>query len=290
MIFDYNGYFNLTNIYDNNRTLITSIENNCSIFHTFCFGENIFVSYSDEKIYIWDLRSGLKKFYMDENDVITSMFLISDNVLITGYINGIIKVWDINERKIIINKNLDCGNIFFITIMPNNRYIFIGGENIIVMMDKNNFKIMKTFFTGIKKMFAIYFSPDNEHFATSTWEFEAKVWNINLDKSIQILYDLNQFLDIKFSSKNYIASKHFNDVVKVWKLKNSDYVFSYSENKFHKKFNIDWVIKKSKIDKEYKRQIRKSLDILPTDIINKIIHEIKFKECLTLNGKILFFD
>jgi len=282
--------FNVPSIYDNNGTLITSIESNCSIFHTFCFGEKTFVSYSDDKIYIWDLRSGLKKFYMDENEIVTSMFLISDNVLITGYINGLIKVWDINERIVIMENDLGCGNIFFITIMPNFRYLFIGGENIIVMMDKNNFKIMKKFLTGIYKMFAIYFSSDNEHFATSTWEFDAKVWNINLDTPVQILYDLNQFLDIKFSSKNYIASKHFNDVVKVWKLNKKDYVFSYSENKFHKKFNIDWVIKKNKIDKEFKKQIKKSLDILPTDIINKIIHEVKYKECLTLNGKILFCD
>ena len=48
--------------------------------------------------------------------------------------------------------------------------------------------------------------------------------------------------------------------------------------------------KKVKIDKRLKKQIYKSLDKLPKEIIDHIINYVKIKECLTLNGKILFID
>jgi len=39
---------------------------------------------------------------------------------------------------------------------------------------------------------------------------------------------------------------------------------------------------------EIKNQIYKTLDILPRELIEKIINQVKFRECLLLNDKIIF--
>lgn len=295
MIFNFNGEENITYIYNTNRQLICYLEGTSSVFsaHRVDIRNKLFASQFDrlDNIKIWNMENGRLINELFTDDLVLSIIFSKDGkYLYTCNDESKLRIWDLGERRIIQEKIILDTNLYFMEYTPNYKYLLIGGNKNIKMYDADNLNHIRDFPINESKVYTIYFSPDSNYFALSTWEFRVAIWDIETGIMVQELGALNQFVGIYFSSKNIIATKHFNDMVMIWKIGCSDYIFSHKERHYARFFNINWENKKVKIDKRFKKQIYKSLDKLPKEIIDHIINYVKIKECLTLNGKILFID
>lgn len=293
MIFGFNGFSNITYIYDENRNVIGRLYGNASIFSCYALNldKKLIATQNNfyEDIYIWDITTGLPKYNLNcLDEIITMDFSKNGEILLSGTSNGIVRVWDINNKINIKNLNIN-GKIHFISYIPNGKYILIGKDFEILMLDID-YNFIRSFFVGEKRIYTIYYSPDNRYFASSSWEYNIKIWEIETGKCVQEYFDEYQFISVKFSNGKYIATKHINDMVKVWHIDRSEYVLSIHENKFYKTIKLDWIIKKIKIGKESKKVIEESLYFFPDDVIEKILNYLKYRECLIINNKVVFID
>ncbi len=293
MIVQYNGERMETQIYDENNNYICKLNGSITLLSVFCYNKKSSLiatqSNINDEILIWDMNSGVVIKRLFPNDfTLCMMFDYLGKYLITGNDAGIMRIWDINEGKLKEEKILSVDYIFFIGFTPNGKYLVIGEPKNIIILDGESYELLKKLRCNYEKIYTIIFSADNNLFATNSWENRIDIWSIRDGKLIKSLEDENQFIDVKFSSNNIIGTKHFNDIVKVWKLERDNYILSYQDKKFNKKFTINWEIRKIKLDREYKKLINKLLYRMPREIMDKIINEVRHFECLTLNNKILY--
>jgi len=293
MIVQYNGERMETQIYDENNNYICKLNGSIPLLSVFCYNKKSSLiatqSNINDEILIWDMDSGVVIKRLFPNDFTLCMiFDYLGKYLITGNDAGIMRIWDINEGKLKEEKILSVDYIFFLGFTPNGKYLVIGEPKNIIILDGKSYELLKKLRCNYEKIYTIIFSADNNLFATNSWENRIDIWSIRDGKLIKSLEDENQFIDLKFSSNNIIGTKHFNDIVKVWKLERDNYILSYQDKKFNKKFTINWEIRKIKLDREYKKLINKLLYRMPIEIMDKIINEVRHFECLTLNNKILY--
>lgn len=295
MIFEFDYYLNSVSFYDDNRQKICNLHGDISSFAVFTFSEKkrIVATQNDcrQNVIIWSMDTGLQIYSIFNTECLYALTFSNDgSKLLGGTDNGIIKIWDMNTRMVDLEIELTNNFIYFIKNSPNEKYYLVGTDNSIIMLDSKKFEIIRSFKINIEKIYTVYFSNDGKYIAVSTWEYIVSIYNTITGDHIQDMEDIHQFIGVKFSNGNYIATKHFNDIVKVWKLGKKDYIFSYKERKFKSKFQIEWKSKKIELDKEYKNQIKKSLNFFPEEILKIIIDKVKYKNCLTANGKIIFID
>lgn len=286
-----NGSLNLTQIFDDKK-LICTLHCNTTIFTIIEVNiETQLVATQDDdpsNICIWNMKSGYPIIFLPESqNTLCLLFVKKGTVLISGDDRGYIKIWDMETMTKMKEIKISNEYIFSLNLTPDHKYILIGSTEVI-QLDANTFEIIKKINVDELKIYNIYLSPNSKLFATSSWEFAVKIWDIETGECIQVLEDVFQFTGLKFASEKYIATKHFNDSIKVWELGKTNYLFSHLEKKFNRYLKIDWVIKKCPIDHNIKNEIIKSLDILPKEIIDHIIKYYRQKECLTLNNKTIF--
>ena len=295
MIFDFDGLSNNTYIYDNNRKLICKLNGNASFFSAYCIDKknNLIVTQNDrdDPLILWDMVTGnVKKWFMAYDLTLCFAFTLDGKYTLSGNDSGHIKIWDNNSGELVRNIYDGESIISFLEFTPNGKYLLCGGINGVRLYDSVTYELVRKFDINENRIYTLYVSPCSRYFASSAWEFLVRVWDIESGECIQELGDLNQFIGLKFSGNNYIATKHFNDIIKVWKIGKKDYVLSYSDKKYNRYTNFDWTIKKIKLEKSYKKVLYEVLDKLPKEIIENIVSYVREKECLTVNGKIVFFD
>jgi len=294
MSIQFDNFLNDLSIYDDDRNLICTLHGNASIFSSYAYNiKNKIVATQNEyneDIIIWDMETGypIGSIHCNDNTICLE-FSTDGNNLISGNDEGFIKIWSMNTLELIKEEKASIDFIYFITYSPNGKYFFTGGHNYVKLWDAKTLELIREFDIENDRIYTIHISPDNRLFATSSWSHNIKIWDIEKGIIVQKIECFYQFIGLKFNSTgSHIATKHLNDTINVWEIGKENYILSFKERKFKKFLKINWAHKKLSIDLEIKNQIYKTLDILPRELIEKIINQVKFRECLLLNDKIIF--
>lgn len=254
-----------------------------SIFNVKYYGAVVATScYLSGEIYIWDIFTGRPYFIFQNEELIFSMvFSKNGQKLIGGGIFGTITIFDLIDGNIenSFQGHEDC---IYCLEYSNENFFISGGMDGIVKFWNESGELLKNY-DFYYPICNIAISNDCNKFAFSGWNEKLTVINGTNRYILEEPY--GQFLKVNFSpSGEYIATRHYGNIVKVWKFGKLKYEKKFEVNSFG---DIQW--KKYLLNQEAKLQIYNSLTYkLPDELIEKIIHIVENKSSLSYNNEILF--
>ena len=271
---------NLTDILNN------SINNLSQSFFSIKYYKNFVVSYQNytHSIILWDVFSGNPIFIFSSDETIFIFsFSLDCTKLICGSSLGKIKQWDIQNGNLLNDLSAHDNTIYCLEYLPNNTFLSAGTDRIVKLWD-NDCNLLKEFYNDFPICF-LSSSSNGKKFGISGWNNLLRVWDIENDTYIDLMSN-NHFIKISFSPEaDYIASKHYYNKIKIWKLDTGKTICKYERNSYG-----DFIWKNYSIDIKTKFYIYKALETLPDDVILKIINILESKYDLLLDNQILFSE
>ncbi len=281
-------------IYDDNHNILCKLNGEVSIFSVYCIsGEKNLVATQNngnECIIIWDMKTGSPIYNLLNEDFTFCMSFSPVNYeLISGNYEGVLKVWDLEKKTLKTVKKMSDDFVELITFSnKGNVFAVVVANNVIKVINSYTFDEIYSIGENFR-IYGIYFSKNDEYFGASSWDSYVSIYDIN-GKPIQKLVDHeNQFTNIKFSNcSRYVASKHYNDMVKIWEIGYEPYIFSHTNKKFSKFSSYDWKIRRIRLDSETKKVVEKLLNRFPDDIKEMIYGLVIKRERLYVNSTPIF--
>ena len=190
-----NGNLIITGSRDGNISIFDTITEECKILsgHTdsissICVKDNLIISsvkgYTDNTIRIWDINTNKCIRKIKCNHSINK--LITYNNFIVSFAGGTkkIRIWDINDGRIIQDFDDDNRYVFNIVFPINNLLITGMDNNTIKIWDINNWNCIKTL-SGPKTRITALFATNNKIISGSHGKIH--IWDMNTWKCINTL-------------------------------------------------------------------------------------------------------
>ena len=143
-----------------------------------------FVSERKGELYLGDTRTGeiLETTKGYTNDVRSIAFSPDGTQLLSGGQNGVIRVWDANNKSILNSIEVDTRWIFSLAYSPDGK-TFITGESDphfhLRIWDSTNGNLLHSFAGHTDSIFSVAFSPDGKTLASSGFDDKVLIWDID---------------------------------------------------------------------------------------------------------------
>lgn len=213
-----------TDIYEVNITngIIKKVFENKGTIPTKVFWKNERIIYSDNSSNIGFINSStgrIEKIYKI-NYEFNDFYLDNSNILYTVDKDGVLKVFDLDNNKLISSKKISNSSLTNIDISNDERFISVGGWDYnIYVLDKNSLNILKTFNSPHQNWIkSIKFNNFSTLLAVSGLDKKVSVANVNQLKDLKVLNNFNYniwSLDWAKNS-NYLVTGGFEGVLEIW--------------------------------------------------------------------------
>ncbi|MGM0509153.1 MAG: WD40 repeat domain-containing protein [Fusobacteriota bacterium] len=167
---------------------------------------------------------------------ISDIVFTNNNLLISGSLDGTIKIYDISQNK--FKKSISMPtNITALNISENGQYLAAGGTNgTVYLFSTNNFEIISSITEHDKWISSITFSPNNKSLAVTSWDTYLDIFLINsrnllkLNKSIQVP-TFERISSIDWSNDDrFISISSFDSNVYIFNSNSFEYKFALTNH------------------------------------------------------------
>jgi WD40 repeat protein/class 3 adenylate cyclase/energy-coupling factor transporter ATP-binding protein EcfA2 len=183
-------------------------------------GKHLAVSYLT-RVTIWDAISGKKLFSLmgdTSGPQISYMAFSPDgNLLAVANMDGIPKVWDVNERKLafsLVGHATFCDGIAF---SPKGNILATGDESgIVKVWDAQSGHELNSFNQG-GLIHSIAFSPDGDHLAVSSEDGYLRVWDPTTGEEQLTLPRMTGIYNVVYTSDGLrLVTAHHDGSINIW--------------------------------------------------------------------------
>ena len=180
-------------------------------------GKYLISSDLKSSVYLWSLSEILGDFFIHGSIVRDVAFSPDGRYLASGADDGKIKIWNLNEKKLLISLEKHSAEVFSIVFSPDGKlFASAGNDKKIVIWDTENFSVNKQINCHDDSINSISFSPDNKTIASASSDKTIQLWNVETGNRIwysknneQIVYSIDFSTDgnvIASNSQDYITN------------------------------------------------------------------------------------
>ena len=175
--------------------------------------------------------------FMQKSGTSIDSIVLSDKFLITGGLDGVLRVWNPNDLQLVKNRFFHKGRILALDVDPSSKYLLSGGrDKMICLWDTNGFKLQKYFIGHEYRVTSLKFISGDKIFVSGSDDKTLRVWNsykneliriFSFDKSVDCIIKLVPFNSvIAFCVENQILLFDFSWGKVVGKYEQKfDYIF-----------------------------------------------------------------
>lgn len=186
----------------------------------------IAVASSDDKLYFWNLESGVHIRTIDRNTAGINSIAFHPNggrFVTTSAEDYTVRIWDSrkgDEIMSLLNGNSYMNNAMY---SPNGKKISLGVPEYsdVIIVESETGEILQTLTGHLAKVMHAAFSPDGKTIVTASFDFTLKVWNAKNGKEIKTLTgstDIVMYVAYSPDGK-YIVAACGDNTVRVWDTK-----------------------------------------------------------------------
>src|SRR5688572_4529282 len=209
------GPARLAKTFTNHRHIVTAVR--------FAPNDSLLITSSvDSTVRIHNIYSGVIVKELKQTGGISYMDLsIDGNNVLTGSYDSIVRLWDLNDARIIRAFKGHKGTIWTVAFSPDGKKIASSGDDAMInVWDAESGKLIQQLKGHERIVWSIKFSPDGMTLASGSFDFTLKVWNISDGK---LIWDNREHtetvVDVAFShSGNLLASTSDDKTIRIWNL------------------------------------------------------------------------
>jgi WD40 repeat protein len=152
------------------------------------------------------------------SDIWTVKFSSNGNWLASGSVDSTIKMWDVENGKVILNIKQPNG-ITYLDFSPDGNYLATASYDSKVRIWKlPEGVLIKELIGHVGTVWSVNFSPDGKTIASCGEDSTIKIWNTENGQIVQTLQGHSRNVwDVKFSPDGtHLASGSFDKTIRIW--------------------------------------------------------------------------
>jgi WD40 repeat protein len=198
-----------------------------SIFDMQVFGNDLWVATGEGSVIVVDLEKWVikKKILATEKSARTISINLQRGECAIGYSDFFIRVFALDDFRLIREWQAHSNSIFTIRYLPNSRFLMSGSRDAkLKVWDTNSdYKQVEEIAAHLYAINHIVFSPDGNYFATASMDKSIKVWDTAQLKLLKVIdrarhtghgTSVNKLLWMSF--RNYLASASDDRSISIW--------------------------------------------------------------------------
>ncbi len=198
-----------------------------SIFDMQVFGNDLWVATGEGSVIVVDLEKWVikKKILATEKSARTISINLQRGECAIGYSDFFIRVFALDDFRLIREWQAHSNSIFTIRYLPNSRFLMSGSRDAkLKVWDTNSdYKKVEEIAAHLYAINHIAFSPDGNYFATASMDKSIKVWDTAQLKLLKVIdrarhtghgTSVNKLLWMSF--RNYLASASDDRSISIW--------------------------------------------------------------------------
>jgi WD40 repeat protein len=198
-----------------------------SIFDMQVFGNDLWVATGEGSVIVVDLEKWVikKKILATEKSARTISINLQRGECAIGYSDFFIRVFALDDFRLIREWQAHSNSIFTIRYLPNSRFLMSGSRDAkLKVWDTNSdYKQVEEIAAHLYAINHIVFSPDGNYFATASMDKSIKVWDTAQLKLLKVIdrarhtghgTSVNKLLWMPF--RNYLVSASDDRSISIW--------------------------------------------------------------------------
>ncbi len=189
--------------------------------------KNLLVSASkDQTIKIWDINAGTEicTGFGHDNEVTSVSFSPDGNQAISGDLDGIIILWNINDCQV-IHKFSNTTKVKSVSWSPNGLYALSAHDNgMVKLWDVNAKQELRTFAGHTDQVNDVSFSPDSSKALSASKDTTIKLWDVETGAEIRTFVGhTNRVVSVAFSADGLFAiSSSWDNTIRRWNIQTGE--------------------------------------------------------------------
>jgi hypothetical protein len=168
---------------------------------------NVAVSLFSNKISIANLKSGVQIRSLQEPDRASSMTNLNDRLLVTGYGDGRMFIWDIDNGNLIKSLSAHTEQITSLVTLKNNKFVSTSTESSIKIWDASSFNLLATLYGHVLGTESLVALPDGNFVTAGDTDFTMIKWSADLSENISSNFtECQSLLNLTNSTSDLISN------------------------------------------------------------------------------------
>ncbi|MCH2050375.1 MAG: trypsin-like peptidase domain-containing protein [Trichodesmium sp. ALOHA_ZT_67] len=181
----------------------------------------------------------LAKAITDEISGIVNSIVVLNAYIVMGSSNGMISVWDIQNREIIAIWKAHPESVNSVAVTPDEQFVISGSDDKTIKIWKlpknkniNDISLVQTLTGHTDVVDGVAIAPNSKIFASGSWDGTIKIWNLASGELLQTIAGHSEIVNgIAISPDGqFLASGSKDNQIKLWNLQTGQLVRTINTN------------------------------------------------------------